>query len=129
YMPGFPVAAALFVLISIGLVICWMVQRSSRSYTINELAKSSVDVKPGGQRATLTLPDGRVIALREDQGSVIVSDSILRYQDGTEIAKSGGTEGLTNTISTPKGGQYHLVLPDGSGVWLNAESTLKYPSR
>src|SRR5690606_24889822 len=110
-------------------VICWMVQRSSRSYTINELAKSSVDVKPGGQRATLTLPDGRVIALREDQGSVIVSDSILRYQDGTEIAKSGGTEGLTNTISTPKGGQYHLVLPDGSGVWLNAESTLKYPSR
>lgn len=129
YMPGFPVAAALFVLISIGLVICWMVQRSSRSYTINELAKSSVDVKPGGQRATLTLPDGRVIALREDQGSVIVSDSMLRYQDGTEIAKSGGTEGLINTISTPKGGQYHLVLPDGSGVWLNAESTLKYPSR
>ncbi|WP_257669108.1 FecR family protein [Parapedobacter tibetensis] len=96
------------------------------------------DIAPGGNRATLTLADGRTIDLSEAQTGIIVGDEVV-YNDGSEVLERGqdspsGTEKgelTTNyyVLNTPKGGTYQLTLPDGSNIWLNACSSLKYPSR
>lgn len=96
------------------------------------------EFRSGGNRATLTLADGRMVNLREDQGSIIIGDEIM-YSDGTEVAdlrtdmKSEGapTSHVSHVMSltTPKGGIYQVTLPDGTNVWLNSATTLKYPLR
>ncbi|HWK98988.1 MAG TPA: FecR domain-containing protein [Parapedobacter sp.] len=94
---------------------------------------TSTDIGPGGNRATLTLADGRTIDLSEAQPGIVVGDEI-RYTDGsnvldgkTEVPKSDVLRLLS--LTTPKGGTYQITLPDGTNVWLNAASTLKYPSQ
>ncbi|MGX5820195.1 FecR family protein [Chitinophaga lutea] len=85
------------------------------------------------QRAMLTLSDGSTIALDS------AADGDLARQGNTSIVKLGSgqlayeQEGTNarpafNTLSTPRGGQYHIVLPDGSKVWLNAASSLRFPT-
>jgi transmembrane sensor len=92
-------------------------------------------VTPGGNKALLTLGDGSVIVLDSaangalsQQGKTIV----LKKQDGKLIYQSqrnGNQEAVAwNTISTPRGGQYQVVLPDGTNVWLNAVSSLRFPA-
>lgn len=89
---------------------------------------------PGGNKAVLTLADGTVIALDDakegslaQQGNtqIIKLDGKLTY---TETGKAGAAV-LYNTLSTPRGGQYQVTLPDGSAVWLNAESSLRFPAQ
>jgi len=93
------------------------------------------DVNPGGDKAVLELADGQKIVLdnasngelaQQGMVSVIKSDSgQLMYK----IGKSGNEAAVSyNTISTPKGGQYQVILPDGSKVWLNAASSLRFPT-
>lgn len=97
----------------------------------------TVDIAPGGNHARITLADGRVINLDS------VGTGLLTLEQGVAIRK--GENGLItyeipdevsatdapafHTISTPRGGQYQVLLPDGTRVWLNAASTLKYPLR
>jgi len=92
------------------------------------------DVAPGGNRAVLTLSDGSQITLDS------AGNGVLARQGNTRITKlgngqlaysgSGSQDGkiLYNTMSTPPGGQYQLILPDGTGVWLNAASSISYPT-
>ncbi|MCF0072931.1 DUF4974 domain-containing protein [Dyadobacter sp. CY261] len=92
------------------------------------------DVAPGSDKATLTLGDGSVLILDElaDGALKLESQFSIRKKDGELIyeAKEGSkTSAPTyNTISTPRGGQFRVVLPDGSKVWLNASSSLRYPT-
>jgi transmembrane sensor len=99
-----------------------------------ETAAAKKDVQPGGNRAVLTLADGSSIALDSMQNGA------LTHQGGTKIIKlangqlaytkagDSANEVLYNTIATPRGGQYRLQLPDGSMVWLNAASSLRFPT-
>ncbi len=90
------------------------------------------DIPPGGDKAILTLADGRKIVLDTAANGAITS------QGGITIIKVGGqltydqqtnaTEVLYNTITTPRGGQYQLELADGTKVWLNAASSLSFPT-
>ncbi|WP_295119765.1 FecR family protein [uncultured Chitinophaga sp.] len=92
------------------------------------------EVQPGGNKALLTLADGTVIELDSagtgvlaTQGSVQVkklANGQLVYQevDGNSLQPG------TNTMSTPRGGSYKITLPDGTQVWLNASSSITYPT-
>ncbi len=89
-----------------------------------EIAETD-DIQPGGNRATLTLADGRRIDLSESQAGIVVANGIS-YLDGSDVLSEPVSQTLT--LTTPKGGTYQVTLPDGSDVWLNAASTLRYPS-
>ncbi len=90
------------------------------------------DAAPGGNRATLTLADGRTIDLSESQTGIVVGEDIT-YLDGSSVVngrqQATNEKQLTLTLRTPKGGTYQVTLPDGTKAWLNSASTLTYPSR
>lgn len=92
------------------------------------------DVQPGGNKAILTLANGRQIVLDSaDKGMLAQEGNAQVMNDGFTLKyQSGAGNRLStiayNTLATPKGGQYKLVLPDGSKVWLNAASSIKYPT-
>ncbi|MGV3509007.1 MAG: FecR family protein [Sphingobacteriaceae bacterium] len=85
------------------------------------------NLDPGGNRAQLTL-NGKVVELSTNMDGIIVGDKIT-YNDGTVIPLDQGGEAAEATLTTPKGGTYQITLPDGTKVWLNAASTLTYPTR
>ncbi len=90
-------------------------------------------IVPGRDRAILTLANGSTIFLDSVQnGSIQQSGLKLRKQNGMLIFESVLSENASasswNTISTPRGGQYKIGLPDGSEVWLNASSLLRFPN-
>lgn len=85
------------------------------------------DLTPGTNKALITLSDGSVIELRQDQEGVVLGDE-LTYEDGTIIAQLNDKKVVYATIETPRGGQYQITLADGTKVWLNAGTKLTYPS-
>ena len=130
----YSVAAAIILLMGIGVYFYLNSLTPVQTYTVAELSQQDTDIKPGKNQARLTLADGRIIDLADEKGGIIIDTDALVYTDGTKVADSSpvssGSEILSyNTIATPKGGQYQVILPDGSRVWLNAASTLRYPSR
>lgn len=107
-------------------------KRVAESVKISSINK---DIAPGGNKAVLTLADNSVIVLDNikngaltQQGNVTISklaDGQLAYLSSNEKS----SEVLYNLITTPRGGQYQLILADGSKVWLNAASSIRFPTR
>lgn len=87
----------------------------------------TADIKPGGNKASLTLADGKAINLSDGKTGLNLQTKALSYIDGAQLHVALPVAG-TNTLSTPRGGQYQLILPDGSKVWLNAASKLSFPA-
>jgi transmembrane sensor len=87
---------------------------------------------PGSNKATVVLSDGRIIPLDEASKKNLGNEggSILVNDQGKLIYRTDGqsTDVLYNTVSTPRGGQYQLELADGTIVWLNAASSLVFPT-
>lgn len=125
----FSSAAAILLVVS---VIAWLFY-ADRLDEDGPLAPFAEDVAPGGNRATLTLSDGRTINLNEAQSGIVVGAEVT-YLDGSAVTenKDGSIPrsplSISNTVTTPKGGTYQIMLPDGTNVWLNAASALKYPN-
>ncbi|MEO6733180.1 MAG: FecR domain-containing protein [Ferruginibacter sp.] len=106
----------------------------------NEVAKTVVkpktfknDVLPGGAKAILTLADGSAIVLDDAQNGALAQQGntkVIKF--GAKLsydpAQSGSKDIVYNSISTPRGGQYQVELPDGSNVWLNSGSSLRFPT-
>lgn len=129
--PRFAVAAAAVVLMAFGaLFYLWQQPKTAR----RPIAVKPTDFAPGGERAVLTLADGSTVVLDSasqgrvaSQGNAIIvknGDGELAYQ----VSENDNTVAGMNTISTPAGGQYSIKLPDGSQVWLNAKSSITFPT-
>jgi len=94
------------------------------------------DVLPGGNKATLTLANGKVINLNDVKNGVLASQGqtvLKKDKDGRIIyenadGKTVDSAAIFNTINIPKGGQFQVVLSDGSKVWLNSASSLTFPT-
>jgi transmembrane sensor len=129
------IAAAASVLLLLTAAGWYLLSRSSSSVTT---AAVMSDVAPGGNKALLTLADGSTIVLDNAANGVVAQEgnaAIVKLKNGQLMYKTAdgkpeaaSTELTYNTLSTPKGGEYKIVLPDGSQVWLNAESSITYPT-
>ena len=91
------------------------------------------DIAPGKDGAILTLSDGSAIVLDNLESGLVSTqgNAQLIISNGQLAYKQTGTasdETLYNTITTPRGRQYRLQLPDGTEVWLNAASSIRYPT-
>lgn len=94
------------------------------------------DILPGNNKAILTLHDGFQINLDDAKNGILVRESNMNIEKVLEgqleykadDANQTVTQLKYNTLSTPIGGQYQLILPDGSKVWLNAGSSLRFPT-
>ena len=128
-------AAAVLVLLA-GCILFWL--------TYTPAAHNTAQIKvvrkplkneglPGGNKATLTLADGSTINLNDAQDGVVArqgNTKIVKLVNGQLLYTAGKTiqQNLYNTMTTPRGGQYNLTLPDGTQVWLNAASSITYPT-
>lgn len=121
-----PYAAAVLLVAASG---AWLLTRKERP---NEpQIVDAAAIKPGGNHATLTLADGSIVSLSPSQEGITVGES-LRYDDGSVLDVSSASTGDVPSetyavLTTPKGGTYRITLGDGTTVWLNSASTLKYP--
>lgn len=134
YWPS--VAAALLVFCLLGVMVKSYLDKKGAKYApvIADVNK----VKIGGNKAILTLANGKKIVLSDavngkiaQQGNIRISktaDGQLVYTVAGSAENAAGKLAY-NTIETPRGGQYQINLPDGSKVWLNAASSLRFPVR
>jgi transmembrane sensor len=127
-------AASLLIFIS-GAAI-YFALRNTKHNTIAKAPPQQLKniVTPGSNKAILTLSDGSTIILDDTKNGRVAQ------QGGTQIAKLANgqivynasdnkpAEVVYNSLTTPRGGQFKLTLPDGSEVWLNAASSIKYPT-
>lgn len=120
-----PYAAAVLLFLSVG--IYFYTNRTIEPTSSKLTSIYGDDVAPGGNRATITLSDGTVVELNEQQEGVVADQTGLSYTDGKQVVETKNTVSYA-TLSTPRGGQYRLSLPDGTKVWLNAESSITYPT-
>ncbi|WP_343521720.1 FecR domain-containing protein [Pedobacter sp.] len=111
-------------------------KQNSRPQVSSTIAKiNKKPIVPGGNNAVLLLADGSQIILNK------TSDGQVANQSGVEVIKTKSGELLyrftgnstagaaaINTVITPRGGQYHLILVDGTEVWLNASSSVRFPT-
>lgn len=118
------VAAALF----IGVLSISIIYFNSFENKPASTAKANI-IKPATDKAVLTLADGTTILL-DSNGNTALSNQgnvQLNMNDGQLTYQGKTDEVQLNTMSTPRGGQYKLLLADGTKVWLNAQSSLTYP--
>lgn len=121
----FTIAAAFIVVVGASLWF-YTSQRSAISDSPQVIVKN--DIPPGRNAAILTLASGKTIQLSNNKTGLVINASKLSYNDGSSVETQSdpGTEG--GTISTPRGGQYQVKLPDGTNVWLNSASKLSFSS-
>ena len=90
----------------------------------------------GLNKVVLAMANGEGISLNHAKEGILISDNGIRYNDGTEVDTQNFGEPSVNmpihknlmTVYTSNGGMYQLTLPDGTKVWLNSASSLKFPS-
>jgi transmembrane sensor len=127
-------AAVIVVTFSVYLYKQYNSRDASMVSVVDKKSSVHADIKPGENKALLTLADGKQIVLenagsgllaREENATINkeVGDVLVYNAAGTKIEKPS-----FNTISIPRGGHYRIVLPDGSKVWLNASSSLRFPT-
>lgn len=124
------VAAAVLLLFLSGLT--WLILHRQYSQPVavqGSQQRFAEDVMPGGSKATLTIGEGQPILLDTLRAAVhgnhLLSNGngLLEYRP-----KQNNTDISINTVTTPEGGTYRVVLPDGTRVWLNASSYIQFPS-
>lgn len=124
FLPGLRWVAAAAILLLAGMVAFFWQQP-------DKTPQVAVVIQPGTNKATLTLANGEMVTLDSTGAQVIQQGGTTIQQSGGQLqyaANSNENNISYNTLTTPRGGQFRLVLPDGSAVWLNAASSITYPT-
>ncbi|MBO9674210.1 MAG: FecR domain-containing protein [Sphingobacteriaceae bacterium] len=122
--------AAVLLLIVGARLFYWL--PDSNSFPNNSSSVTSA-IKPGGSKAMLTLANGRQIILSDTRNGIVASQgniTVSKSDNNKIVYKTGNSLNSKveyNTISTLRGGEYQLILSDGTKVWLNAASSIRYP--
>jgi ferric-dicitrate binding protein FerR (iron transport regulator) len=134
------IAVAASIILVLGMGIFYVAKPKQQSIQVVERAK---DIAPGGTRGVLTLSNGKQIILADiskkdtiaqegSQDEVTIKmdeNGVIMYVINPDAASSQNAPNSFNTLSTPTGGQYNIVLADGTKVYLNTVSSLKYPTQ
>jgi transmembrane sensor len=127
------IAASILILFTAGLFFYVMKSEPARQAAVKNVAKP--DLTPGGNKAILTLSNGQSIVLNGAKNGTLakqgntdinkLSGGAISYQGASNIAAADAV--IYNTASTPRGGQFQFILSDGTKVWLNSASSIKFP--
>lgn len=120
-------AAAVVLLFSVGYYSVRYAQQEKTALVVSE------NIEPGSKKAVLVLSTDEKVELNNDSAEALLQgDAIVKKEGNTlvydEKQPTSGEEEY-NRLITPRGGEYSVILSDGTKVWLNAESELKYPVR
>lgn len=125
-------AAAAVLIIAIGSLVIITNKHRPDQTLVNRDRHLQSDALPGRNGAVLTLANNKKVLLDSLGNGVIATQgkTTVLIRNGRLVydAKVAGNAVLYNTMNTPKGRKYQLVLPDGTQVWLNAESSITYPT-
>lgn len=133
--PRMAIAATILCFLTIGF---YFYAKLKNNHDITQIAAHN-DIAAGKNKAILTLANGAKISITDAVNGDLVKESgvvISKTSDGQIVYKvtekatpsTGSAKGY-NTIETPRGGQYQVVLPDGTNVWLNALSSITFPEK
>lgn len=129
------IAAILLISLSFGFYFFWA---NNSSFISNTVPEKIIDIKPGENKAVLTLGNGTQIALKNSGSNLLIyKDGLAINQTAAGQIKYQANQPVTtshakveyNIISTPQAGQYQVVLSDGTKVWLNSNSSIRFPTR
>ena len=133
-----PAAAAAVVVLCLGLYFFFLHNPSKQRLATKAETETKIknDIAPGGNKAVLTLSNGATILLDSasngtlsHQGNIKVqklTNGLIAYNINSNQATIND-EVIYNTISTPRGGEYQVTLADGTKIWLNAASSIRFP--
>lgn len=128
--------AAVSLVFGIAALAFWLNKPPAPEMQRAAIEKRGQTIAPGGNHAFLTLADGQTIALETIKEGIlenIVDVRAIKPVEGELEYRpvpgtgSKATSVTYNTLSTPRGGQYKVTLSDGTQVWLNAASSIRYP--
>lgn len=131
----FRIAAASLIIFISGVATYFVLRTTEHNTIVNTSSQQLKSVvAPGGNKAILTLSDGSTIILDDAKNGRVAkqgSTQIVKLANGQLVYNASDdkpAEVVFNSLTTPRGGQFKLTLPDGSEVWLNAASSIKYPT-
>lgn len=133
--PHFFFAAAIVILF-LGFAMAFLNQKKRKPNQIITKVKPFYHILPGSNKAVLKLANGKSFILDDAKVGTIANlenTRIKKAQDGLLVYNTNRPDlnksSTINTVTTPRGGEYQIVLPDGSKVWLNAASSLSFPTQ
>lgn len=117
-------AAAIILPLAIGGLLVYQVMNTAEDYSESIVEQ----IQPGTNKATLVLADGSTVDLESQrdtliEGKVLNKDNLLAYSNAEQLAN---TDAKWHKLIVPVGGEYDLLLSDGTRVWMNSDSELKY---
>lgn len=128
--------AAILLLIAGTATVLYRISQPEQEVARQQPNHIPADTSPRGNRAVLTLADGSTVVLDNASNGELASEGstkVIKLADGqltyqpVKDPQTGNDVTGYNTITTPRGGQYQIILPDGSKVWLNAASSIRFP--